>query len=57
MPSFNVPENRYVLFVLQRIYSILKQLVTISQSKVNRFEGMTMKLAERLNYFGGKKNH
>ncbi len=55
MPSFNVPENRYVLFVLQRIYSILKQLVTISQSKVNRFEGMTMKLAERLNYFGGKK--
>lgn len=54
-PSFNVPENRYVLFVLQRIYSILKQLVTISQSKVNRFEGMTMKLTERLNNFSGEK--
>jgi hypothetical protein len=54
-PSFNVPENRYVLFVLQRLYSILKQLVTISQSKVNRFEGMTMKLTERLNDFSGEK--
>ncbi|BDQ66517.1 nuclease domain-containing protein [Shewanella xiamenensis] len=54
-PSFNVPENRYVLFVLQRIYSILKQLVTISQSKVNRFEGMTIKLTERLNNFSSEK--
>lgn len=54
-PSFNVTENRYVLFVLQRLYSILKQLVTISQSKINRFEGMAMKLAERLNDFSGEK--
>lgn len=54
-PSFNVPENRYVLFALQRLHSILKQLVTISQSKVNRFEGMTMKLTERLNDFSGEK--
>lgn len=54
-PSFNVPENRYVLFVLQRLYSILRQLVTISQSKVNRFEGMTIKLTERLNDFSGEK--
>lgn len=55
-PSFNVPENRYVLFVLQRLYSILRQLVTISQSKVNRFEGMTIKLTERLNNFRGEKS-
>ncbi|TKG01203.1 nuclease domain-containing protein [Vibrio lentus] len=55
-PSFNVPENRYVLFVLQRLHSILKQLVTISQSKINRFEGMTMKLTERLNDFSGEKS-
>ncbi|MEZ9067471.1 nuclease domain-containing protein [Vibrio atlanticus] len=54
-PSFNVPENRYVLFVLQRLHSILKQLVTISQSKVNRFEGMTMKLTERFDGFSGEK--
>lgn len=53
--SFNVPENRYVLFVLQRLYNILKQLVTISKSKVYRFEGMTMKLTERLNDFSGEK--
>lgn len=55
MPSFNVPENRYVLFALQRIYSILRQLVTISQSKINRFEGITMKLIERLNGFSSLK--
>lgn len=55
-PSFNIPENRYVLFVLQRLYSILKQLVTISQSKVSRFEGMTMKLTSRLNDFSGEKS-
>nr|ELR5041416.1 EstP [Providencia stuartii] len=54
-PSFNVPENRYVLFVLQRLYSILKQLVTISHNKINRFEGMAMKLTERLNGFSGEK--
>lgn len=54
-PSFNVPENRYVLFVLQRLYSILRQLVTISQSKINRLESMTIKLTERLNDFSGEK--
>lgn len=55
IPSFNVPENRYVLFALQRVYIILKQLVTISQSKVNRFEGMTIKLSERINDFSSEK--
>lgn len=54
-PSFNVPENRYVIFVLQRLYSILRQLVTISQSKINRFESLTIKLIERLNDFSGEK--
>ena len=53
--SFNVPENRYVLYVLQRLYSILKQLVTISQNKVNRFEGVMVKLTERLDGFSSEK--
>lgn len=49
--SYNVPENRYVLFALQRIHKILKQLVTISKSKVNRFENTVTKLNERLEAF------
>lgn len=54
-PSFNVPENRYVLFALQRIYKILNQLVTISRSKINRFESSLDKLNERYNSFSNEK--
>jgi hypothetical protein len=54
-PSYNVPENRYVLFALQRIYKILKQLVIISKSKINRFENTVSKLNERLNTFSDIK--
>lgn len=50
-PSYNVPENRYVLFALERIYKILKQLVTISNSKINRFENTVQKLTERYESF------
>ncbi|MFK3976481.1 nuclease domain-containing protein [Shewanella vesiculosa] len=50
-PSYNVPENRYVLFALLRIYKILKQLVTISGSKSNRFLSNVTKLNERLSAF------
>ncbi|ACA84796.1 hypothetical protein [Shewanella woodyi] len=54
-PSYNVPENRYVLFALQRIHKILKQLVTISKSKVNRLENTVTKLNERLEAFSDVK--
>jgi hypothetical protein len=54
-PSYNVPENRYVLFALERIYKILKQLVTISHSRINRFESTVQKLAERFNSFTDEK--
>mgnify|MGYP003629416926 CR=1 FL=1 len=49
--SYNVPENRYVFFALERIFKILKQVVTISNSKINRFENKIQKLNERYNSF------
>ncbi len=55
-PSFNVPENRYILFALGRIYKIVKQLVTISKSKINRFENTVTKLNERLDAFSDVKD-
>jgi hypothetical protein len=54
-PSYNVPENRYILFVLERIYRILKQLVTVSKSKINRFEDTIEKLNTRFNTFSNEK--
>lgn len=54
-PSYNVPENRYIQFVLQRIHKILKQLVTISKSKVNRYENTVSRLNERLDAFSDVK--
>lgn len=54
-PTYNVPENRYVLFALERIYKILKQLATISKSKERRFEAAVEKLNERNNSFSNEK--
>lgn len=55
-PSYNVPENRYVLFALMRVYKIVKQLVMISKSKVDRFESTVTKLNDRLGAFSDVKN-
>jgi hypothetical protein len=54
-PSYNVPENSYVLFALDRIFKILKQLVTISGSKINRFDNNIQKLEERHQAFSDEK--
>lgn len=54
-PSYNVPENRYILFALERIYKILKQLVRISNSKINRFENTVQKLNERYQSFSQER--
>jgi hypothetical protein len=54
-PSYNVPENRYVLFALERIYKILKQLVIVSNSKINRFENTIQKLNERYQTFSQER--
>jgi hypothetical protein len=53
--SYNVPENRYVLFVLERIYKILRQLVKVSKSKARRFEASVEKLRERENSFSSER--
>ncbi len=50
-PSYNVPENRYILFALDRVYRILNQLIKISKSKISRFESAVSTLNERLYAF------
>ncbi|ELV8629684.1 hypothetical protein QNE64_002304 [Vibrio vulnificus] len=47
-PSYNVPENQYVLYVVSSTLSIVKQLVRVAESKTNRFSGAVEKLNERL---------
>lgn len=54
-PSYNVPENRYVLFVLERMYKILRQLVKVSSSKANRYEASLEKLLERADSFSSER--
>ena len=55
LPSYNVPENQYILFALERVYKLLRQLVTISKSKRNRFEDTIKKLNERYDSFSNEK--
>lgn len=46
-PSYNVPENRYILFVLERCYQILKQLVILSGNKSGRYSQNIKKLKDQ----------
>ncbi len=43
-PSYNVPENRYVLFALERCYRIIKQIVQLASNKKQRYQHMVEKL-------------
>lgn len=43
-PSYNVSENRYVLFALERCYRIIKQIVILANNKKQRFQNMVEKL-------------
>lgn len=47
-PSYNVPENQYVLHVVSSTLNIVKQLVRVAESKASRFSGAVEKLNERL---------
>lgn len=49
--SYNVPENRYILFALERCCRIIKQIVILSQNKSQRFIDTTNKLKEQLDSF------
>lgn len=42
--SYNVPENRYVLFALERCYRIIKQIVILAGNKMERFKLQADKL-------------
>ena len=47
-PSYNVPENQYVLHVVSSTLSIVKQLIRVAERKTSRFSGALEKLNERL---------
>ncbi|MCG6308645.1 hypothetical protein K6U49_08555 [Vibrio alginolyticus] len=47
-PSYNVPENQYVMYVVLSTLNIVKQLVRVAESKASRFSGAVEKLNERL---------
>ena len=50
-PTYNVPENRYVLFALQRCYRIIKQIRTLSENKSKRYLNTVSKLQGQLSAF------
>ena len=47
-PSYNVPENQYVSYVVSSTLSIVKQLARVAESKTSRFSSAVEKLNERL---------
>lgn len=49
VPSYNVSENRYVLFALERSYRIIKQIAILSGNKSNRYTNMVVKLKDQYN--------
>ena len=46
-PSYNVSENRYILFVLESCYRIIKQIIILVKNKHKHFERMIDKLQRR----------
>ncbi len=44
VPSYNVAENRYILFALERCYRIIKQVVTLANNKSQRYSDTIEKL-------------
>lgn len=50
-PSYNVAENRYVLFALERCYRIIKQIVILADNKKQRFQHIAKKLQSQHDAF------
>lgn len=50
-PSYNVSENRYALFALERSYRIIKQIVILSANKSKRYADTVSKLEEQYSSF------
>lgn len=55
-PSYNVAENRYVLFALERCYRIIKQVAILSGNKDRRYAGTAAKLQNQHDSFTDKVN-
>ncbi len=50
-PSYNVAENRYIFFALERCYRIIKQIVILADNKKQRFQHMVEKLQAQYDAF------
>jgi hypothetical protein len=50
-PTYNVAENRYVLFALERCYRIVKQIVILSGNKSKRYAHTAEKLQNQYDSF------
>jgi pyrethroid hydrolase len=53
--SYNVPENQYVLYVLEQIQKIMKRVLEVSKYKVKRYESMVERLEERIQFFSPQR--
>lgn len=51
VPSYNVPENSYILFALERCHRIIKQIIILSQNKSQRYLDTTTKLQNQIDSF------
>lgn len=49
--TFNVAENRYVLFALERCYRIVKQVTILANNKAERYKDTVTKLENQHNNF------
>jgi hypothetical protein len=50
-PSYNVSENRYVLFALERSYRIIKQIAILSGNKHKRYSDTATKIKNQYDSF------
>jgi pyrethroid hydrolase len=55
LPSYNVPENQYVLYVLEQMQKIMKRVLEVSKYKVKRYETMVERLEERIQFFSPQR--
>lgn len=53
-PTYNVAENRYVLFALERCYRIIKQITILSRNKMQRYANTVDKLKNQYKLFNNK---
>lgn len=49
--SYNVSENRYILFALEQSYKIIKQITILSENKQKRYEGKSLILRKQHDSF------